>query len=193
MGLAPTSAWAVSALSFIFTQGGYAEGATVSGSFAGIDADDNGILVHFPLRGGDEPPIAVEELSAFSMHFSGNSLAPAFDLSLDELFGFVYEIGSAGIGDDPAFDPTIDRDLIEGVGAVGDNFFYTTGLGPNGMIGGLVGDDVDVNNPSSLEDNALDSSSDLAVVTPVPEPAGPGALLIGCAGLIYATRRQRSS
>ena len=34
--------------SFTFSQTGYSEGATVTGAFAGIDLDGNGILVHFP-------------------------------------------------------------------------------------------------------------------------------------------------
>ncbi len=58
--------------SFTFSQTGYSEGATVTGAFAGIDLDGNGILVHFPEQ--EAAPINVNELHAFSMHFSGNSL-----------------------------------------------------------------------------------------------------------------------
>ena len=49
---------------FNFTQDGYQEGATVTGSFAGIDLDNNGILVHFPLpRGAPTPPIQQDRKS----------------------------------------------------------------------------------------------------------------------------------
>src|SRR5262245_63899173 len=84
---------------YVMFQDGYSQGATVTGSFIGADLDGNGILVHFPLQGSPSPPIAFDELSAFSMHFSGNSLSPAFDLGFDDLFGFVYQLGTAGIGD----------------------------------------------------------------------------------------------
>jgi hypothetical protein len=75
---------------FTFSQTGYAEGATVTGRFAGVDLDGNGILVHFP--GQIAPPINTLELTEFSMQFSGNSLAPEFDLTVDDLFGFVYQL-----------------------------------------------------------------------------------------------------
>ena len=107
------------------------------------------------------------------MHFSGNSLSPAFDLTLNELFGFVYEIGTAGIGDDPAFDPTLNQNLIEGIGAIGPVRFYTSGLGPNGFIGGVVGGQL--TNPGGPTENALDSSPNLVLVNLVPEPAATGA------------------
>jgi hypothetical protein len=157
-------------LVFTFVQAGYAEGATVTGSFSGVDLDGNGLLVHFPAF-GVAPPIEHLELSSWSMHFSGNSLSPAFDLTLANLYGFVYEIGSAGVGDDPAFDPTLNQNLIEGVGAIGADHFYASGNGPTGMVGGLVGGEIDFNQTGNLASHALDSSPNLLLVTPVPEAA----------------------
>jgi hypothetical protein len=177
-------------LSYVFSQDGYAAGATVSGSFSGVDLDGNGILVHFPSRGGGTPPpIQIRELTSWSMHFSGNSLAQPFDLSLSELFGFVYEIGTRGIGDDPAFDPTINENLIEGVGAFSAAHFYTSGLGPNSFIGGYVGGEIDFEDFNNLEDHALDSTQSLLLVTLVPEP-GAISLLIPAALLLARARRR---
>jgi hypothetical protein len=174
---------------YSFIQEGYSEGATVTGNFTGADLDGNGILVHFPLADdGPDFPIEHLELSAFSMHFSGNSLSPAFDLGLDELFGFVFQLGTAGIGDDPAFDPTLNANLTEGIGAIGTMRFYTSGLGPNGFIGGYVGGHIELGGPLNLEDAALDSSPNLVRVTPVPEPSAGVITMV--AGLILATVRR---
>jgi hypothetical protein len=178
----PTLASPDEQLAFAFSQIGYAEGATVTGTFSGVDSDGNGILVHFPQEGGG-PPIHHLELTAFSMHFSGNSRAPAFDLTLDDLFGFVFDVDTSGIGDDPAFDPTLGQDLIEGIGAIGAVNYYTSGLGPNGMIGGFVGQQVDLNDMQDFDVVALDSSESLVLVTRVPEPTTAWMLLAGMLGL----------
>jgi hypothetical protein len=69
--VATPAAFAAAELSYVFTQTGYADGATVSGAFSGVDLDGNGILVHFPIGGGGGPPIQVLELTSWSMHFSG--------------------------------------------------------------------------------------------------------------------------
>jgi hypothetical protein len=169
-------------------QDGYSEGATVTCAFTGSDLDGNGLLVHFPLLGGPpDPPIEHLELTSFSVHFSGNSLSPAFDLGLGDLYGFVYQLGTDGIGDDPAYDPTLDQNLIEGIGAIGAVRFYTSGLGPNGFIGGYVGGQI--TNPSNLEENALDSSQQLVRVTLVPEPV-TAVMLFVVALLVGASRRR---
>jgi hypothetical protein len=168
----PAFALAPAVQRFTFFQDGYSQGAVVTGSFTGADLDGNGILVHFPLPDNSPPPpIAFEELTAFSMHFSGNSLSPAFDLGLGELYGFVYQLGTNGIGDDPAYDPTIGANLTEGIGAIGPMRFFTSGLGPNGFIGGYVGGHIEISGPADLEEAALDSSQHLVRVTPVPEPS----------------------
>jgi hypothetical protein len=176
--------------SYTFAQVGYAEGATVTGSFSGVDLDGNGLLVHFPAF-GVAPPIEHLELSSWSMHFSGNSHSPAFDLTLADLYGFVYEIGSAGVGDDPAFDPTINLNLIEGVGAIGADHFYASGNGPTGMIGGLVGGEIDFNQTGALASHALDSSPNLLLVTPVPEAASFGLMSAAALALVAIRRSDR--
>jgi hypothetical protein len=187
--LAPTPAAALTSLAYNFFQDGYAEGATVTGSFTGADLDNNGLLIHFPQSGGAFP-IQVLELTSWSMHFSGNSKSPAFDLALGDLFGFVYEIGSAGIGDGPAFDPTFNGNLIEGVGANGAVRFYTSGLGPNKVVGGYIGGQITLNEAGNPAAHALDSSTHLALVTPVPEPVS--LALLTAAGLALAATARRA-
>jgi hypothetical protein len=187
---APALALVPAAQRYSIFQDGYAEGATVSGAFTGSDLDGNGILVHFPLAAGQPaPPIQFVELTAFSMHFSGNSRSPAFDLGLGDLYGFVYQLGTAGIGDDPAHDPTLNADLVEGIGAIGAVRFYTSGLGPNGFIGGYVGGQIDLNTIPDFGNAALDSSQHLVLVTPVPEPAA-GVMMIMTALVAQFVRRR---
>jgi hypothetical protein len=180
-----SEAFALSELSYTFFQEGYTDGATVTGSFSGSDMDGNGLLVHFPATNG--PPIEHLELTAWSMHFSGNAVAPAFDLTLNDLYGFVYEIDSSGLGDDPAFDPTLNQNLIEGIGAFDASRFYSSGLGPNGIIGGFVGGEIDFSDVGDLADLAQDASEELVEVTPVPEPASISLSIT--AGLLGAVVR----
>jgi hypothetical protein len=172
--------------SFTFSQTGYAEGATVTGTFAGADLDGNGILVHFPDQSA--PPVNTAELTQFSMHFSGNSLAPAFDLTLADLFGFAYQLGTIGIGDDPATDPDFG-DIREGIGAIGANYFYTSGQGPNFVIGGYVGGELAFEDLINVEDHALDSSPNLVLVAPVPEPSTM-TILVAAALATFGRRRK---
>jgi hypothetical protein len=188
LAAAPAFALVPAVQHYSIFQDGYSEGATVTGAFAGSDLDGNGILVHFPLAGGPPaPPIQFLELTAFSMHFSGNSRSPAFDLGLADLYGFVYQLGTAGIGDDPAYDPTLNQNLTEGIGAIGPVRFYTSGLGPNGFIGGYVGGQI--TNPGNVGANALDSSQRLLLVTPVPEPTA-GIMMIMAALVTGLVRRR---
>jgi hypothetical protein len=100
----------------------------------------------------------------------------------------VYEIGTHSLGDDPAFDPTINENLTEGVGAIGAAHFYTSGLGPNSFIGGYVGGEIDFNQANNLEEHALDRSPNLVAVTLVPEPCVI-SLLIPAALLLSRVRR----
>jgi hypothetical protein len=190
LGVRAPQATAVTNLAFNFSQDGYSEGATVSGSFAGVDLDNNGILVHFPLGGG-QFPVANLELTSLSMHFSGNSRSPAFDLTLNDLYGFVYQLGTPGLGDDPAFDPTINQNLTEGIGLIGAGHFYTSGLGPNNFVGGYVGGPIDLSDAGALADHALDVSDELAQVAPVPEPVSAALLLIAGVALNAVSRRRK--
>ncbi|HEY4232382.1 MAG TPA: hypothetical protein VGM76_03080 [Lacipirellulaceae bacterium] len=173
-------------LSFNFSQDGYAEGATVTGTFSGTDLDHNRALFYFPLH-GSVPSVEIIELSTFSLHFSGNSLVPPLDLTIDDLIGFTYQISSPNLGDKSIFLPAINGDAPEGIAAFGADYTYTSGIGPNLSIGGIRGgpldvDDLDNLNSADLVANALDSSPNVIRVPSVPEP--PTICLASVAGLI---------
>jgi hypothetical protein len=100
------------AATFSFSQSGFEEGASVSGSFTGDDSDLNGQLSFF-----------TGEISDFAMSFSGNSLVPAFSLGFGNLTGLVYDLDGGPLGDGFLID-------IEGIAASDPSFSYSVGPGP---------------------------------------------------------------
>jgi len=96
---------------FTFVQGGFSDGAQVTGSFSAADLDGNGQISSFE-----------GELTAFEMSFSGNSVVDGFSLGLDDLFGLVYDL-DGDIGDGLDFD-------VEGIAAFAGSFTYAMGPGP---------------------------------------------------------------
>lgn len=137
VALAGTSTRAT-ALSFTFSQSGYSQGATVTGTFSGTDLNLDGQLVSFH-----------GEITGFSMSFSGNATVAAFSLGLADLFGVVYDLGSGFLGDG----------AIEGIAATDPNFNYQTGQGPTSSNGGFVQD---------LNTLAIDNTSQLVTIVPEP-------------------------
>ena len=165
------SAPAMSA-TFTFIQGGFAEGATVTGSFTGTDNDNDGQLAFF--NGG------TEELTAFSLSFSGNSLVGGFTLGLDDLYGFVYSLDGL-LGDD-------DFGLVEGIGVQNGFFDYAVGPGPAALCTG--------SQPCSRITDFLSGnfteSSNAVVVNAVPAPAAL-PLLLGALGMVGIAGRRRQT
>ncbi|MBD5780033.1 VPDSG-CTERM sorting domain-containing protein [Pelagicoccus sp. NFK12] len=167
--LAATSSQAVS-ISYDFTQGGYEEGAVVTGSFTAEDINTDGQIDGFS-----------GEVSDFSMSFSGNSLVAAFDLLFVDLFSLVYDM-----------DGTIGDGATEGMAAT--NFFFSFDVGaspfapPYPLIGGIG----DFFTPGASV------SSELVIVTAatnsgaadVPD-SGPTVALLGLGVLAIATARRR--
>jgi len=168
---------------FEFRIDGFTDGATVTGSFAGEDADADGTLEQFAAQG-------YFELSSFSAHFSGNSLVDAHDWTLSDLglSGLIYAFG-------PALNGTGGHFGVEGVTAydgsllllggqaslpgacTGTNTCYSIGLIDNGLV-------------------TLDSTTSFAFVTEVAAPPGvpepeSWALMLGGFGLIGTTLRNR--
>ena len=77
-----------------FYQGGFEEGASISGSFTGVDLNDDGRLT------GGQNYGEHHEITDFSMTFSGNSIVSATDhFSLANLFGLVYDLNGGLLGD----------------------------------------------------------------------------------------------
>jgi hypothetical protein len=72
---------------FAFTVDGFTDGATLTGTFAGEDLNNDGALIAIGGAG---------EITQFSAHFSGNSLVAAMDFDLAELQngGLLYAFGN---------------------------------------------------------------------------------------------------
>ena len=83
--------------------------------------------------------------------------------------------------------------LIEGIGAFDASRFYSSGLGPNGIIGGFVGGQVDFSDLNNLADLAQDVSEELIEVTPMPEPASISLLVAGALIACRPLRRAAGS
>lgn len=129
-------------VAFDFIQEGYAEDAVITGTFEGEDLNGDGILAAF-----DELPI-VNEISFFSFEFTGNSLVPAYSVTILDsdptfIFSLRYELGTGSIGGDLA------GGLPEKIVVDGGNNFYST-VGPDGAPGGLIFDN------GSLTEDATD-------------------------------------
>ena len=122
---------------FDFSEGGFSDGATVTGFFTGEDLDSDGQLSSFD-----------GEITDFSMHFSGNSLVAAFSLSFSDLFGLVYDLDGGDLGDGTDLD-------IEGIGAFSFSGAYSAGPGPVALCDGsqicgvVAGPDVGVPEPAT--------------------------------------------
>jgi len=76
------------ALTFTFSQGGFVGGGVASGTFAGTDNNGDGFVSSLD-----------NEISDFSVSFSGDSRVAEFDQSFAELAVLIYEIGSGILGD----------------------------------------------------------------------------------------------
>ena len=85
-----------------FSQTGFEEGASISGSFEGADSNLDGLIKQ-------------DELSAFSFSWSGNSLVSAFSQSLSDLNYLTYNTSRNVLGD---ANPEI----------IASNWFTTTGF-----------------------------------------------------------------
>ena len=148
-------------ITFNFTQGGYTGGASVFGSFTGDDLDMNGQINSF-----------AGETLAYTMTFTGNAIVGSFTHTFSDFGGLVYDIGTPFLGDGSTL-------AIEGV-ASGPTFgppgpfTYESGLGPQGMLGGIVMDNTT---------GATDSSAQLVVVSQIPEPTTFALMGLGLAAL----------
>lgn len=149
---------------YSFTQSGFDEGATLSGSVTGVDTDNNGYIDSF-----------TGEVSSFTLSFSGNSLVSAFTVDQNNpgYYGFVFDLRTLTIGLDNTvgilINPTNDYFVAAGLGALG---FY------NGNFGAVP---------------YCDGTEVCGVVgfNSVPAPAGLTLLPVALAGLAGLGLRRR--
>jgi hypothetical protein len=156
-----------SAATYLFSGGGFTDGATFTGSFDASDLDMNGQISSF--RG---------EVSAFAGFFSGNSLVGPVNFDFNDLSGLVYDLDGF-IGDGLGGD-------IEGLEAGSDLGQFFVGPGPRSLCDGtnlcaLV--DGDLSNDQSVEG--------LSVTNAIPEPATWALLLMGFGALGTVIRWRR--
>ncbi len=167
-------------VSYNFFQGGFDEGASVTGMFTGEDLDGNGKLSSY--RG---------ELTDFKMRFSGNNLVPAFSLGFADLVGIIYGLDSGSLGDDASGNEGIEAHLGGGGSNVG--VFHYAVAGPlNPQIGPVVecGTSIDCALVSDGHDK-VSYSQQLVLVSPIPLPATVWLFCSGLIGLIGMKRTHR--
>jgi hypothetical protein len=75
-------------MSYSFVQGGYADGATLSGSFTGEDLNGDGVLVGFLATAGEVP--------SFGAGYSGSSAVPAFSV-LDAFYSVTFNLNTLSL------------------------------------------------------------------------------------------------
>lgn len=140
-----------------FEQLDFEGGGRVTGTFTGVDSNGDLQLNAFD-----------DEITDFTMRFSGSGSVPAFTLGFADLFGLVYDLDGGPLGD---FDSFSEGPDFEGIEAGDGRSFYVAGPGPFIEFCG--------------EEN------DCAVVlSVVPEPAS-WAMLIAGFGLTGAAMRRR--
>jgi hypothetical protein len=152
-----------SALTWSIAQPGYADGATIAGGFSGVDSNLDGKIAAVD-----------EEVTAFSISFSGNSLVPQWTLGLAELVGLVWDVGTPFLGDGSA-------EWLEVVDPAGDGGSFVNGLAPGLPFGARVG-----------FGSANDRTASKITVTLVPEPSSALLIAIGLAGLGWRGRAKHA-
>ncbi|MBI3347657.1 MAG: PEP-CTERM sorting domain-containing protein [Burkholderiales bacterium] len=147
---------------FSFSQGGYADGGTLTGHFAGSDLDGDGWLYGY-------------ELTEFQLNWSGNRAVQAFSLGYDERAGLEFELGNG----------TLWHMAAVSQNGEGVRFFSFDSHGwPTYTIPGVVTDE-------RLGLVSM-SWEPLQVAAAVPEPQGVALLLAGLGFIGVWSQRRRA-
>lgn len=165
----------VNAATFNFYQGGFTDGAFISGTFTFEDMDLDGQLSSFN-----------GELLDFSMSFSGNSLVSAFSIDFidADVNNIVYDLNEGVFLGDGA----LNFPLSEGINTVKNisEMAYVAGaaLGDSCLIGGVCG----------LVANGIggDSTLEYVTVSAVPVPAAVWLFGSGLISLLGLAKRRKA-
>ena len=153
-----------------FTQSGYSGGASITGTFTGVDLDSDGQIATNDY-----------EVSGFTLSFTGNSYVPAFTHSFQDLSGLVYNIGTGQIGGNQPATGMYEQGIGSNWQGTTTGFDYATGYGPLQLTGGRVIDIATGDSSSTLEP---------VYVSSVPEPSTYTLIAIG---LLFAGFRLKKS
>ena len=181
---------------FKFYQGGFAEGAYVSGTFSGVDLNSSGRL------GDDQLPFIPPyegEISNFHMSFSGNSLVSSFNVDYPVVrIGeptLVYDMDGGPLGEAMGGVPEgiVVNKLIN---TSSEKSFteYLAGAGP--LLECATGGNCGWIRRSGLDSSGLgysgeDFSKELVQVNEVPLPAAAWLFGSGLLGLLSVAKRNR--
>ncbi|HRH80108.1 MAG TPA: PEP-CTERM sorting domain-containing protein [Thiobacillaceae bacterium] len=152
---------------YVFSQGGFTGGGSLTGNFTGTDLNLDGWL-----------DASLGEVSRFALSFAGDSRVGGFSMGFAELAGLLFNMNGGGfIGDEGAIGTG------EGIAALSAERLYLTGIGPAGSAGGNITD------ITSLSGATTETSQPVAV-SAVPEPETWAVLLAGL-GLVTLRLRRR--
>lgn len=181
---------------FEFYQGGFSEGAYVSGTFSGADLNASGRL------GDDQLPFLPPyegEVSSFHMSFSGNSLVSSFNVDYPiARIGeptLVYDMDGGPLGEAMAGVPEgIALDKLVNTSFEQSLTEYWAGAGPllecatGGSCGWIRRSGLD---SSGLGYSGEDFSKELVQVNEVPLPAAVWLFGSGLLGLLFTAKRNK--
>ncbi|MEI6336458.1 MAG: PEP-CTERM sorting domain-containing protein [Methylococcaceae bacterium] len=156
---------------YTFTQTGYEEGASISGSFSASDVNSDGWI-----KGSIFSNFT--EISDFTVSWSGNSLVSAFTHTLADLSFLNYQPSRAVLGD-------ADPEIIASNWFTTTGFIYVSGVGAGSQGGSAL----------DMTRGTESLTTNLIQVTPAAVPV-PGTIWLfgsAMAGFIGLRRRNNSA
>ena len=152
---------------YYFSQSGFDNGGTITGTLDATDLNNNGLISGSVLSN-------FNEISNFSLSFSGNSLVPAFTETLADLSVLNYQTSRSVLGDENP-----EGIAVNWFGDTG--YTYVTGVAVNGQQGGDI---IDWSTGLSTH------SDNLVIVTPAVVPL-PGSAGLFSAAFLAGVARMR--
>ena len=149
-------------INYAFSQGGYADGAVVSGHFAGSDLDGDGWIYGY-------------ELTEFELNWSGNRAVEAFSLGYQERAGIEFQLSDQSLQHMAGFSQ--DGEGIR-------YFSYESKGWPTYAIPGVVTDE--------RMGLVTMTNEDLLLTAAVPEPQSLALLLAGMGFIGLWSQRRRA-